>query len=226
MTEMTLYHGSLDLIKKPVFGYGKTNNDYGLGFYCTQNLELAKEWAAQDPEKDGWANEYSIEIDGLTSLNLNGSEYTILNWLSVLAKYRDFRVSTPLARQGKDYLIENFYVPVENYDMIVGYRADDSYFSFARAFVNNEISIAQLAKAMKLGKLGEQYVLKSQKAFEKLHFKKTHKSPADEYFSKRKDRNENANLIFRKEAENVDLDGIFMRDILREKIKNDDERLR
>ena len=90
MTEMTLYHGSLDLIKKPVFGYGKTNNDYGLGFYCTQNLELAKEWAAQDPEKDGWANEYSIEIDGLTSLNLNGSEYTILNWLSVLAKYRDF----------------------------------------------------------------------------------------------------------------------------------------
>jgi len=137
MAEMILYHGSLDLIKKPVFGYGKTNNDYGPGFYCTQNLEMAKEWAAQDPEKDGWANEYSIETDGLKLLNLNGSEYTILNWLSVLAKYRDFRVSTPIARQGKNYLIENFSVPVENYDMIMGYRADDSYFSFARAFVNS-----------------------------------------------------------------------------------------
>ena len=57
MAEMTLYHGSLDLIKKPVFGYGKTNNDYGLGFYCTQNLELAKEWAAQAPEKEGWGKQ-------------------------------------------------------------------------------------------------------------------------------------------------------------------------
>jgi hypothetical protein len=226
MAEMILYHGSLDLIKKPVFGYGKTNNDYGPGFYCTQNLEMAKEWAAQDPEKDGWANEYSIEIDGLKLLNLNGSEYTILNWLSVLAKYRDFRVSTPIARQGKNYLIENFSVPVENYDMIMGYRADDSYFSFARAFVNNELSIAQLANAMKLGKLGEQYVLKSQKAFDKIQFKEAHRSLAKEYFSKRKDRNEAANQAFRKEAENVDLNEIFMRDILREKIKNDDERLR
>lgn len=226
MAEMILYHGSLDLIKKPVFGYGKTNNDYGPGFYCTQNLELAKEWAAQDPEKDGWANEYSIETDGLKLLNLNGSEYTILNWLSVLAKYRDFRVSTPIARQGKNYLIENFSVPVENYDMIMGYRADDSYFSFARAFVNNELSIAQLANAMKLGKLGEQYVLKSQKAFDKIQFKEAHRSLAKEYFSKRKDRNEAANQAFRKEAENVDLNEIFMRDILREKIKNDDERLR
>lgn len=226
MAEMILYHGSLDLIKKPVFGYGKTNNDYGPGFYCTQNLELAKEWAAQDPEKDGWANEYSIEIDGLKLLNLNGSEYTILNWLSVLAKYRDFRVSTPIARQGKNYLIENFSVPVENYDMIMGYRADDSYFSFARAFVNNELSIAQLANAMRLGKLGEQYVLKSQKAFDKIQFKEAHRSLAKEYFSKRKDRNEAANQAFRKEADNVDLNEIFMRDILREKIKNDDERLR
>lgn len=226
MAEMILYHGSLDLIKKPVFGYGKTNNDYGPGFYCTQNLELAKEWAAQDPEKDGWANEYSIETDGLKLLNLNGSEYTILNWLSVLAKYRDFRVSTPIARQGKNYLIENFSVPVENYDMIMGYRADDSYFSFARAFVNNELSIAQLANAMKLGKLGEQYVLKSQKAFDKIQFKEAHRSLAKEYFSKRKDRNEAANQAFRKEAENVDLNEIFMRDILREEIKNDDERLR
>ena len=226
MAEMILYHGSLDLIKKPVFGYGKTNNDYGPGFYCTQNLELAKEWAAQDPEKDGWANEYSIETDGLKLLNLNGSEYTILNWLSVLAKYRDFRVSTPIARQGKNYLIENFSVPVENYDMIMGYRADDSYFSFARAFVNNELSIAQLANAMRLGKLGEQYVLKSQKAFDKIQFKEAHRSLAKEYFSKRKDRNEVANQAFRKEAENVDLNEIFMRDILREKIKNDDERLR
>ena len=39
-----LYHGSSDIIEKPVYGYGKPYNDYGLGFYCTDSLEMAKEW--------------------------------------------------------------------------------------------------------------------------------------------------------------------------------------
>ena len=42
---MRIYHGSKDIIKIPLYGYGKKYNDYGLGFYCTENIELAKEWA-------------------------------------------------------------------------------------------------------------------------------------------------------------------------------------
>lgn len=226
MAEITLFHGSPGIIRKPEFGKGKPNNDYGSGFYCTQSIELAKEWSAQNPLRDGFANEYSIEMDGLTVLNLNGKEYTILNWLSVLAKYRDFRVSTPIAKQGKEFLIKNFYVPVEDYDIIVGYRADDSYFSFARSFINNELSLRQLSYAMRLGKLGEQYVIKSEKAFGKIKFTVAHKTLSDEYFARRVERNESADAAFRKELENSDIDGIFMRDIIRENIKNDDPRLR
>lgn len=44
MGKVILYHGSPDVIKKPVFGKGKVYNDYGFGFYCTEHLELAKEW--------------------------------------------------------------------------------------------------------------------------------------------------------------------------------------
>lgn len=226
MTEITLFHGSSDIIRKPEFGKGKPNNDYGLGFYCTQCIELAKEWSVQDSSRDGFANEYSLEMDGLTVLNLNGQEYTILNWLSVLAKYRDFRVSTPIAKQGKEYLIKNFYVPVEDYDIIVGYRADDSYFSFARSFINNELSLRQLSCAMRLGKLGEQHVLKSEKSFSQIKFIATHKALSNEYFARRSERNESANAAFRNELENSDINGIFMRDIIRENIKNDDPRLR
>lgn len=226
MAEIILFHGSSGIIRKPEFGKGKPNNDYGLGFYCTQSIELAKEWSVQDFSRDGFANEYSLEMDGLTVLNLNGQEYTILHWLSVLAKYRDFRVSTPIAKQGKEYLIKNFYVPVEDYDIIVGYRADDSYFSFARSFINNEFSLRQLSFAMRLGKLGEQHVLKSEKSFSQIKFIDAHKALSNKYFEKRAERNESANTAFRKELENSDIDGIFMRDIIRENIKNDDPRLR
>ena len=40
-----IYHGSVNVVDKPVFGEGKLFNDYGRGFYCTEHIELAKEWA-------------------------------------------------------------------------------------------------------------------------------------------------------------------------------------
>ena len=42
---MTIYHGSEEIIEHPVFGAGRKNNDFGVGFYCTEDKDLAKEWA-------------------------------------------------------------------------------------------------------------------------------------------------------------------------------------
>ena len=39
-----IYHGSKDIIEQPIFGFGKTYNDYGLGFYCTEEIDMAKKW--------------------------------------------------------------------------------------------------------------------------------------------------------------------------------------
>ena len=44
MSKLTVYHGSPVIIEKPQFGVGNPNNDYGLGFYCTETLALAKEF--------------------------------------------------------------------------------------------------------------------------------------------------------------------------------------
>ena len=57
MAKRILYHGSEKIISKPVFGAGKIYNDYGRGFYCTQNIELAKEWACPT-QNDGFSNGY------------------------------------------------------------------------------------------------------------------------------------------------------------------------
>ena len=60
--QLFLYHGSEKIIKKPIYGYGKKNNDFGLGFYCTENENLAKEWAVSSLD-DGFANKYSLNMD-------------------------------------------------------------------------------------------------------------------------------------------------------------------
>ena len=51
---MRIYHGSQLKIEVPQFGVGKTGNDFGLGFYCTESEDLAKEWSVR-PGHDGFA---------------------------------------------------------------------------------------------------------------------------------------------------------------------------
>ena len=82
---------------------------------------------------------------------------------------------------------EHFLIDISKYDLIIGYRADDSYFSFARAFISNEISLSQLNYAMRLGKLGEQYVLKTEKAFDQLSFQSAELADNTIYYARRKD---------------------------------------
>lgn len=225
MSKITLYHGSVEKIEKPVFGKGKTYNDYGQGFYCTEHIELAKEWACNEGV-DGFANKYELETDGLKILDLSSDEYTILHWLALLMNYRKLRLSTPVMHRGIEWLKKHFLIDISDYDLIIGYRADDSYFSFARAFVSNEISLSQLNYAMRLGKLGEQYVLKSEKAFEQIEFKSFELADNTIYYARRKMRDDEARNAFFEELEKDDIDGIYMRDIIREEMTSDDARLR
>lgn len=220
---LTLYHGSDKIIEKPLYGEGREHNDFGTGFYCTENAELAKEWACSSL-RDGFANRYTIDTTYMNILHLNSEEYTILNWIAVLVEHRLFRVKTPIAGRALKYLHENFYVNVNSYDLITGYRADDAYFDFADAFLNNGITVQQLAQAMKLGKLGEQVVLKSKFAFDRIRSEGADPAERVQYFPIRKARNDAAEKAYF-EMSSLETDGLYMADIIREKVTNDDERL-
>ncbi|MFQ7291926.1 MAG: DUF3990 domain-containing protein [Monoglobales bacterium] len=90
MGKKVLYHGSSMIIRTPFYGKGKRYNDYGCGFYCTEHMELAKEWACTVNDI-GYVNQYEIETDGLNVLNLFSREYTILHWLALLTEHRRMR---------------------------------------------------------------------------------------------------------------------------------------
>ena len=222
---LIIYHGSTHIIEQPIFAYGNPHNDYGYGFYCTESLELAKEWACSS-ETDGYANAYTFDTSNLSILSLTSGNYHILNWLAILLENRTFRIHNEIAKQAKDYILENFSIDYKHYDVIKGYRADDSYFSFASAFLNNTISLTQLEKAMTLGKLGEQIVLTSEKAFQHLTFKDASVATKEVYYPKKLARDTNAREEFRKEKSKASvLTETYILDIMREGWKNDDERL-
>lgn len=223
--KITVYHGSTKVIEKPTFGVGNPNNDYGLGFYCTESVDLAKEWACS-AESDGYANQYTLDISDLSILSLTDGDYHILNWLFILLENRKFRIGGEIAKQAKCYISENFALDYKQYDIIKGYRADDSYFSFATAFLNNTISVSQLENAMVLGKLGEQVVTMSEKAVASLQFETSYLASKEIYYPKKIARDTSAREDFKKEKGRGSLlTERYILDIMREGWKNDDERL-
>lgn len=222
---MILYHGSQYLIKKPFYGGGRAANDYGMGFYCTESESLACEWAVSE-KHDGFANRYEFMDDGLSVLNLNDSNYTILHWLSVLLEHRTFDTRYGLSTLAKQYLTENFHVDVEAYDVMRGYRADDSYFSFAQDFISGAISYPQLTAAMRLGKLGEQIVVKSRRAFTRLKFVSAKAAIREDWLDAKESRDTSARRdYFDMRKTPYRLEDLSIQQIIQERIVSGDPRL-
>lgn len=169
--ERIIYHGSEYIIEKPERLKGNIHNDYGLGFYCCSSKELAKEWAARR-SGHGYINRYQIRDDRLKILDLTKSPYNnVLNWVALLMHNREISndLKDTCPRELK-HLEEKYLIDVDEYDIVIGYRADDSYFRFPEAFVRSEITLESLNKIYQAGDLGKQYVLISNRALNLLRF--------------------------------------------------------
>ncbi len=225
MSLVTLYHGSDHIVERPELKRGKLNNDYGQGFYCTMHRDLACEWASKDAERDGFVNEYHLDTSDLLELDLR--QYSILHWLTILVQHRTFSVTNEISKEAMTFLTDHFTIDTSPYDIIRGYRADDSYFSFARDFLNNTISVQHLNDAMKLGKLGIQYVLVSEKAFAHLFFEKANLIDTKEYHIQYMKRDSAARSKYQaiRTAAAFSRNDIFIMDLIRGGIDYGDPRL-
>ncbi len=222
---MILYHGSEKIIRQPRYHGGKAHNDYGYGFYCTESADLAREWSVEEA-RDGFCNRYRLEREGLNILRLNGGGLTVLHWLTVLLENREFALTSPLAREGRRYLLDHFSVPYREADVCIGYRADDSYFSFAQDFLNGTISVQQLSSAMMLGKLGEQVVLISRRSYEHIVFEQAEEVPAAVWYARRYRRDHEAReRYFSRDRRSWQRGELYLVRLLDEEVKADDERI-
>lgn len=224
--DLIIYHGSQQIVEVPKFGIGKKYNDYGQGFYCTENIELAKEWACP-VKNDGYSNKYRLSLDGMNVMHLTKGEFNILNWLAILLAHRKFDINSPVGNNAREFILKRFMPEMTDVDVMIGYRADDSYFSFAEDFVNNTISLRDLNLAMQLGTLGEQVVLLSECSFQQIAFIGYEIADYREYYYKRAERDQNARTAYKSRKKNLQqlMDDIFILDIMREDMKHDDPRL-
>lgn len=167
MEKLILFHGTPDRIVVPTFGKGEEKHDYGQGFYLSESIDLAKEWAVCRPnEERGWVHKYELETDGLRILDFQ--EKGVLPWLAELMKHRDAADSKRYRMLAKKF-IEKYGIDTESYDVIRGWRANASYFYIAKEFVRDNIDMDILEELLSLGGLGIQYCIKTELAYSGLH---------------------------------------------------------
>lgn len=166
---LVLYHGTKDSNLRPSYEYNNPNNDYGKGFYTTPDKELGKEWAYSTYTKGnkGYLYTYTIDLRGLDILDLTKCDS--LHWIAELLYNRTINVENKEALQDIiDEFLLKYKLDTSKKDIIIGYRADDSYFTYATDFVSGNIYRDTLENALRYGDLGLQVFIKSEEAFMRL----------------------------------------------------------
>lgn len=234
----TIYHGASQIVRTPRFGGAKAYNDYGLGFYCTEDAGLAREWSVSRGS-NGFINKYTIECAGLRIVNLVSPEYCLLHWVTVLLQNRDFGFTSRQLYYAGEYLKSYYSVDYQNCDCMIGYRADNSNFSFAMDFLSGSISYRQLCRAVAGSSDGHagnassspglQFVLKSNRAFDRITYSGYENTLGSEWYPAGVRRDAALRSRFDRicgETEESAADDIYILDIFNEEIKPYDRRLR
>lgn len=163
---ITLYHGTYNERVVPEYGRGDEKHDFGKGFYLTDDVELAEEWAVCRPnDTNGWVHKYELKTDGLKILDFR--KFDVLVWLAELMKHRDASDSKRYRMLARKF-IDKYGIDTSQYDVICGWRADASYFFIAKEFVRDNVDIDILENLLLLGGSGIQYCIKSKAAYANL----------------------------------------------------------
>lgn len=133
---ITVYHGGTDRIEHPLYDAGRANLDFGLGFYVTDMLPQATEWAkkvAVHRHAHPIVNRYA------------------LNRVSILSEYR-CKVFTDYDGEWLDFIVASRQdqKPWLQYDYIEGGVADDRVIDTINLYMvglmTREIALTRLSE--------------------------------------------------------------------------------
>lgn len=151
---MLIYHGSNQIVEKPLILENGHTKDFGFGFYCTKLQEQAIEWAFS-----------KCRFNKNLSAILNIYEYSPNNDLNI-------KIFNEISKKWFEFIINcRMNNKKHNYDIVEGGMADDKIWWFFEDYVNKEIPEEELFKLAKFKKLTHQIVFCSEKSLQFLKFK-------------------------------------------------------
>ncbi len=153
---MKVYHGSLEVVNRPVILQPNRKLDYGDGFYTTTSKKQSKEWAERRMlEKHsmyGYVNIYEFDDKKL-------SEFKSLIFSEPSEEWAEF-VMANRTKSGFTH----------DYDIVYGPVANDRVYLQFGLYESGAIGIETLLRELKTYKLVDQYLFHTEKALTALKF--------------------------------------------------------
>lgn len=155
---LVVYHGSTEKVVEPLWEFCNSANDYGKGFYTSENEKSASDWVYSKDLCSGVVTKYILDLTNLKVKYLN--DLTPIQWVATIIKYRGLGKNKPgdFNLNILNNLINNYAADLANYDVAIGYRGDDLYTPIIARFLTGDISLECVVECWKLGNLGEQVV--------------------------------------------------------------------
>jgi hypothetical protein len=154
---MILYHGSNVIVKNPNLNLSRKNLDFGAGFYTTENKQQAVDFSQKvmirKKQNKRSVSVYDFDIDTAESVP------DILRFKAPDRLWLDFVHQN---RQGT--------YTGKLYDLVIGPVANDDVFTTLILFEQGLLNVEQTLEALKVKKLYNQFVLKTEKALSLLKY--------------------------------------------------------
>ena len=172
---MILYHGSKSGIKGDIKPISRAACDFGSGFYLGDKPDQPKGLIAAYPNHMFYEIEYDVE--GLNIKQFENDYVSQIDWALFIAYNRE-----PDKMVQYEKLCQRYKYYNQSYDMIVGVIADDKMTQVMNMFFAGTMCDKAFIEALQHIKLGNQYVLKTEKACDKKRMKicSEHKLSEDE----------------------------------------------
>ncbi len=150
---MKLYHTSNKEIREPEIHAGRSNADFGAGFYLSPDASFAGNWAREKTAGEIIINEFELDPEGLNVKTLTKGE----EWFNYIFRNR---------RSMPDMLAE--------YDVIIGPVANDTLFETYGIITSGFISAEQALELLSVGPEFTQIVIKTEAALRQLEWTGAH----------------------------------------------------
>ena len=164
---MRLYPGSTVAVRKPTLRPGRSNADFGKGFYTTSNPEQAERWAHIKQEREeserAVVSVYDFDESLLENPELNIRRFTGADeaWLYFVTGCRKSRK--------------------HDFDLVQGPVANDKVFTTVNLFESGVLSAEAAILQLKAYKTYDQLSFHTQKVISALHFVKSYEVETEKH---------------------------------------------
>lgn len=175
-----LFHGSKHGIENINYNGSRNNCDFGNGFYLGESFSSTANFICENDN----SCVYSFILD---NTNLNIVKFSCsLEWMLAICYFRGY-----LNEYKESKIIKDIINKINNADLIIAPIADNKMFYIMTLFANGDISDNVAIHSLSAANLGNQYIIKSEKALNYL-------KPIEKYYISNNEREEYIEVLKRR----------------------------